>query len=78
MRRVDVADPRLRQRLFRLIVTLKALTWAVIAVVLLVGLWQAATGALAAPPKGPLIALGVLVALQLVAMAAWWLVGRRP
>jgi len=69
---------RLRQRLFRAIVVLKALTWGVIAVVLLVGIWQAATGTLDTPPRGPLVALGVLVALQLVAMAAWWLVGRRP
>jgi len=73
-----VSSPPPRQRLFRLILALKALTWAVIAVILLVGLWQAATGTLTAPPRGPLVALGLLVALQLVAMAAWWLVGRRP
>ena len=67
----------IQNRLFRLIVLLKAMTWIAILMVLGVSVYRLATGDPGPMPQAPLYAIGVLVSVQLLAMLAWRLV-RQP
>lgn len=68
----------IRNRLFRLIVLLKAMTWIAILMVLGVSIYRLATGTAGEMPQAPLFAIGALVALQIIAMLAWRLAGKAP
>ena len=61
-------------RLFRLIVMLKAMTWIALLSVLGVSLYRAAMGADNPLPVTALTVIGALAVLQVAAMVAWRLV----
>ena len=72
---MSAAGP-LEQRLFRLCIALKILFWVAVMTMLLIGIWDVASGNNFGPPMALIWALPLLAALQLGAWFAWWRVRR--
>jgi hypothetical protein len=66
-----------RRMLFRLIITLKAAMWMVIAAALIIGISDLVRGREAGPPIALLLAIPGLILAQLVAFIAWHRAGGR-
>jgi hypothetical protein len=67
---------QLEQRLFRLCISLKLFLWVAILTMLVIGIWDVASGRKFGPPMALIWSLPVLGGAQLCVWFVWWRIRR--